>query len=272
MHFAINWSPEAANLLRAGHIEVDLFKCPDWPEVVTPAREQRPAYVHFPLSIGKGQAKEWDFAQIEQWLEATETVFVNCHINPTEDIFPENIALDDLTDALTQEVQLLVDQFGAERVIIENSPISELNIQRGYLRQGVKAEIFQRITSATNCGFLLDVAHAQLTCEYTGADPRHYMQSLPVDRLRELHITGIGMWNIGIRGDHMPLTAPDWEMTEWAVQQIRSGAWNQPYVMSFEYGGIGRLKEFCGSDGDKIAEQVPRLFALAHSTDEPVIE
>ncbi|MCA9914257.1 MAG: DUF692 family protein [Anaerolineae bacterium] len=267
MRFAINWSPEAADLLRTGQIEIDLYKCPDWPEVVTPAREQRPSYVHFPLSIGKGQARDWDFAQIENWLDTTETTFVNCHINPTQEIFPKDIALDDLLEPLTQEVQTLVDQFGAERVIIENSPISELNIERGYLRQGVEARIFQEISATTNCGFLLDVSHARLTCETTGDDPHQYMQSLPVSRLRELHITGIGIWNLGIRGDHMPLTDSDWHMTEWVVQQIRERAWNEPYLMAFEYGGIGKLKDWCGSDGDKIAEQVPRLFALAHSTD-----
>lgn len=272
MRFAINWSTEAAALLRAGRIEVDLFKCPDWPEVVTPARELRPSYVHFPLSIGKGQANDWDFAQIEQWLETTETTFVNCHINPTREVFPEDITLDDLTEPLMQEVQKLVDQFGADRVIIENSPISELNIQRGYLRQGVDAAIFQRITQETGCGFLLDVSHARLACEYLDDDPQQYMQSLPVDRLRELHITGINIWNLGIRGDHMPLTEEDWPMTEWVVEQIREGTWNEPYLMAFEYGGIGKLKDWCGSDGDKIAEQVPRLFALAHSTDVRVAE
>ncbi len=272
MHFAINWSPEAAELLRAGRIEVDWYKCPDWPEVVEPAREQRPSYVHFPLNIGNGQHATWDFDQIETWLATTETHFVNCHITPTKEHFPQEVGLDDLGAALLPEVETLVRHFGAERVIIENSPISELNLQRGYLRQGVEAVLFQRLTQATGCGFLLDTAHATLTCEYTGDDLHTYLQSLPVERLRELHITGIGTWNLGIRGDHMPLTEPDWALAEWVVQQIRTGGWGEPAVLAFEYGGIGRLKDWCGSDGDAIAQQVPRLFTLAHSTDEPVLE
>ena len=34
MKFAINYSKPAADLLEAGTIEVDLFKCPEWPELL----------------------------------------------------------------------------------------------------------------------------------------------------------------------------------------------------------------------------------------------
>ncbi|HLV36123.1 MAG TPA: hypothetical protein VKY59_13445, partial [Spirillospora sp.] len=53
MKFALNYSPQAAELLRAGDIDIDLFKCPDWPHLIEQARQQRPVYIHFPLVAGQ---------------------------------------------------------------------------------------------------------------------------------------------------------------------------------------------------------------------------
>jgi hypothetical protein len=33
MEFALNYSPQAAQLLQEGRIEIDRYKCPDWPDV-----------------------------------------------------------------------------------------------------------------------------------------------------------------------------------------------------------------------------------------------
>jgi hypothetical protein len=138
------------------------------------------------------------------------------------------------------------------------------HIEKGYLRHGSDPQLFQRLTEATGCGFLLDIAHAALTCEHSGADLYEYLNTFPVMRLRELHVTGIGTWSNGIRGDHLPLQPSDWERLAWCTAQIRSGAWRVPDVVAFEYGGIGRLRDLCGCDGDAIVRQAPRLYAIAH--------
>jgi len=262
MPFAINWSPEAAALLDEGAIEIDLYKCPIWPDVVEKAQSQRPAYTHFPLGIGRNEQSKWDFAQMETWLHQTETRFVNSHIIPSTPHFPQDIGLDDLSEALTKEVEILVQQFGADRVIIENCPYFPFGIRDGYIPQGMEPQLFCDITAATGCGMLLDVAHAVLTCEKLERDWQTYIAALPVQRIREMHLTGIGTWFTGERGDHMPLTANDWTVATWCFEQIQTGKWATPQVLAFEYGGIGKLKEWCGSDKDVIAEQVPRLHEL----------
>ncbi len=40
--FALNYSPQAADLLRAGQIEIDLFKCPAWPDLIAEAQAAAP--------------------------------------------------------------------------------------------------------------------------------------------------------------------------------------------------------------------------------------
>ena len=265
MLFAINWSPEAAELLTEGAIEIDIYKCPTWVDVVEKAQAQRPAYTHLPLTIGRNQYPDWDFADIENWLAKTDTRFINSHIIPSTPHFTDDITLDDLSEALTKEVEILVRHFGAERVIIENCPYSDFGIRDGYIPQGMQPQLLQNITEATGCGLLLDVSHALLTCEKWEQDWHDYINALPVHQICEMHITGIGTWSNGDRGDHVPLTNSDWVNIEWCFEQIRAEKWAAPQIVAFEYGGIGMLKDLCGSDKNAIAEQVPRLYQWVHA-------
>ena len=262
MLLAINWSPEAAELFENGDIQFDLYKCPDWSELVKDAKSQQAAYIHFPLGIGIGQMPEWNFADIHDWLEKTDTRFVNCHIIPRNDPIAEDIDLDSLSDLLYKEVAALVAEFGKERVIIENCPYFSGNIAKGYIVQGIEPVLFHNLIDATQCGFLLDVSHAYMTCNQLDRDFEAYINALPVQHIREMHLTGIGEWSTGIIGDHMPFTESDWERANYCVKQIQSGQWRKPDVIAFEYGGIGMLKDLCGSDKNAIAEQMPRLWKM----------
>ena len=94
-------------------------------------------------------------------------------------------------------------------------------------------------------------------------DEKDYIAALPLDKLRELHITGVQMHEGRLR-DHLPLTENDWEMTAWASAQIRAGAWACPGVVALEYGGVGPAFEW-RSDSGVLSEQVPRLYHLIHA-------
>jgi len=265
MQFALNWSPEAAELLEQGDIQIDLYKCPDWENLIKDAQSQCKSYVHFPLVIGTGQHETWEFDNIHRWLETTATRFVNCHIMPHNRCFDADITVSELAKALTSEVQQLVDEFGAERVIIENCPFYKENEEKGYLTQGSATALFHEIINATGCGFLLDMAHAVIVCNYLNWNFEDYIASLPVTHIKEFHITGIGQWSNGITGDHMPLKDDDWKRLNFCLDNFRSGNWNIPDVIAFEYGGIETLKEIAGSERDVIATQTPQLYELAHS-------
>jgi len=80
MKFALNYSPQAADLLRAGDIEIDLFKCPDWPDLVAEARSLRPVYIHYPLVAGQGNVESVGLETIADWRSKTASRYVNTHI------------------------------------------------------------------------------------------------------------------------------------------------------------------------------------------------
>lgn len=265
MHLAMNYSPQAADLLHNGSITIDRFKCPNWPDTIATAQEILPIYVHFPLSTGNGSIDSADWQQINEVMEQTGTPCVNVHLLATPESMPD-IPLDTtrpehqdvVAERLIAGVGRLVEQFGAERVIAENVPYDP--VQRNTLRPASEPAVIRRVLEQTGCGLLLDVSHARIAARCLAIDPYEYLASLPVDRLREMHITGTSM----IRGrfhDHMPFTDDDWQAAEWVFERIASGEWAKPWVATLEYGGVGGV--FAErSDADVMAQQVPRLYEL----------
>ncbi len=272
MYFALNYSPQAAALLAAGEIEVDLYKAADWPSMIADARAQRPVYVHFPLLAGRGLPDAARFAEIEAMWASTDTPHLNTHLAPHAGDM--GLALDTtspadaarLFDAMLRDIWPLVARYGRQQVVLENAiwdPVYAIP------RPVLEPEMISRAVYETGCGFLLDTAHAAASARYLGVDERAYISRLPVDHLRELHITGLryqdGRWH-----DHYALTPDDWALTEWAFDSIRAGDWAAPWGVAFEYGGSGPHFSY-RSDAAVIAEQSPRLYDLAHSIPEAAL-
>jgi len=294
--FAVNYSSAAADLLRAGQIEIDRFKCPAWPNLIATAQKLHPVYVHLPLRVGAGigeaintETKEpADWRQLEPLLPRTDTPQINVHLAPFADDFPDIPADSDdpahtekLFECALRDVQTLVARFGPERVIVENADDGKGII----LRPALRPEFVRRVVEEAGCGFLLDVAHARLVAHILGMDARAYIEQLPVERTCEIHLAGVqpfeGRWLALMRQpglsredlgwfaglepgdllDHLPLIDGDWEFYAWALEQVHRGAWGKPWIATLEYGGVGRIWELL-TDQSALAEQVPRLRTL----------
>ncbi|HEX7972765.1 MAG TPA: DUF692 family protein [Anaerolineales bacterium] len=265
MEFAINYSLQSAALLAAGHIRIDRFKTPDWPDLIAQASFQAPVAVHFTLRAGSGNLKRTDWGLIEGLLEQTGTPYINLHLNPTVQDFPgfdigtpEPTQFNQVVERLFEDVRVVTKRFGPERVIAENVPYRGAGGK--ILRPAVEPEVIYRILDETGCGLLLDISHARIAAHHLAIDEREYMAQLPVERLRELHFTGLHNLN-GRLQDHLPILEADWPALEWVLGRIRSGEWARPWLLAFEYGGVGEKLEW-RSDPAVIAEQVPLLYAM----------
>ena len=270
MQFAINYSPQAADLLARGQISVDRFKCPPWPDLLAEARTHAPVYVHFDLRADPNANRALDFEEIARFYTDTNTPYLNLHLTPARQTFPD-MAHDTtdprdikaVTEALLTGVWIIVEEFGVENVIVENLPYHGGRYP-DELRPVAEADVIRRIVEETGCGFLLDISHGRLAARHMGLDERDYLARLPGSRLRELHVTGIGSDPAGLVCDHLGLSEEDWPFVTWVLDRIRAGEWATPEIMAFEYGGIGPVFEW-RSDAAVIAAQAPRLAELAHS-------
>jgi uncharacterized protein len=294
MQLAVNYSPLLAELVRAGQVELDLFKCPAWPALVEEARCLRPAYIHFPLSVGGGQGMPIneethapaDLEQVADLLALSASPLVNTHFildgAQYPDIPPDSRQprhMQQVLSAAQRDLEPLIKRFGAERVIVENV----IN-NWGWLTIGVLPEVIARLLEATGCGFLYDQSHARLAARNLGIDERAYSSALPVERIREVHITGLqvmegdivervlaagdpGGWVARMAGrliDHLPMTAADWPELEWMAAQISSGTWQAPWTIASEVGGVGSFWELV-IDRTTYLEQVPRMQQIIAS-------
>ncbi len=247
MRLAVNYSEAARSLLREGEIAFDLWKCAPLGElggIDNLSADDPPGYVHFPLDAGAPDFLDTDWSALERTLDATRTPFVNVHLNATKRQFPgcsDEDARAAIRDRFRVALELLATRFGAERVLAENV------VYRGpagnFLRPSVEPDLISEVVRDSGVRFLLDTAHATITCEGLSLRVEEYIAALPVDRLGELHVTGVSPVEGRLR-DSMPMTDRDRTLAGWVLQRIHSGEWPDPWLVALEYGGVGPIFEW----------------------------
>lgn len=295
MQFAVNYSPQAAELVHNGQVRVDRFKCPAWSDLIESIPDSDPLYVHFPLRVGlgigdaqdteTGQPADWH--KMEKLLAQTGTPYVNLHlgIHPSDypdwpvTPLPDPAFSDMLIENTLRDLESVIRRFGADKVMAEND-----HTGIGYYRREiVEPHFISRVIEESGCGFLLDLSHARLAARFLSVDAHDYINQLPVKHLREVHVTGIQTydesWQNKISAasihpdplqsynghpiDHLPMIEPDWGFVAQSVMQIHSGQWTEPWIISFEYGGVGGIWQAL-TDQATLLEQIPRLYDLVH--------
>ena len=266
MKAAINYTPQAAQLLKQNHIQLDLFKCPDWPDLIAEAKQYRPVYVHFPLHAGAGNIEKADWEHVEALLASTDTHYVNVHIAPHVSRFPglelhtrDSQWIDPIVEAVIDELQPVIDRFGAEKIILENTPFDP-RAQYSIPYLGVIPETINRILRRTGCGFLLDTAHARISSLTLEQDDLDYLDALDLSNLKEVHVTGTAFDSeANFWRDHFAMTTADWRSFNHVMAKIERGDCATPEIIALEYGGVGPLFDW-RSDPEVIQADMTQLI------------
>jgi uncharacterized protein (UPF0276 family) len=277
VEFALNYSPQAVDLLRDGSITLDRLKCPDWPDLVAESLAAHPSYVHFGLIAGAGRMDKRDWTLVDKLLSDTDTPYVNMHLAPRLTDFPHLPAAELDSPAWREaaisqmfaDVEYVVARYGKDRVIVENVPYygqAPDTVGNVFVRACIEPDVIRGIVDETGVGFLLDISHARITARHIDMEERAYIEVLPTDRLRELHVTGMYVID-GVLTDHLDMTESDWRYFEWAMGEIARGVWARPRMVAFEYGGVSPKFDW-RSRADVIAAQVPRLVRMVRGASE----
>ncbi len=291
MKFAVNYSTILAELVQEGQLHVDIFKCPAWPELLQEAQRIRPVYIHFPLEVGGGSGSPVDgetrgpadLDRIAENLDLTGTRYINTHFVPGVKQYPhiplesrEPKHIEQVIANTLRDLEPLIKRFGAERVLVEN-----VIYEYGFLALAVLPEVIARLLEKSGCGFLFDHSHARLAARNLGLDEYEYSAAMPVEHIREVHVTGIQciegdlyrrvqtaggangfpMFKEGQWMDHFPMTAEDWPALEWLAGQLSGERWRTPWAVAYEYGGVGGLWAAM-SDRSVYEQQLPRMAAI----------
>jgi len=260
MNFAVNYSHSLIQLVKEGSVNIDLIKCPDWEGMLKKAEPYGEITVHFDLKAGLGSTFDADFSHIKAIKEQTCTPHVNTHLVTPKNLDPDNPEeVLKISKLWREEIQVMIDYFGEESVALEHFPYT---LTTPHLLPAVESKCFSQVIIDTNCRFLLDLAHASITADTKSIDVKDYIRSLPVDRLVEMHVTGINLY-AGVFTDHFALQERDWKLLAWALDQIQKGHWRKPEIIAFEYGGVGSSFAW-RTDIKTLETQIPRLYEMIH--------
>lgn len=77
---------------------------------------------------------------------------------------------------------------------------------------------FSSLIQAIDCDVLLDLSHAQISAYNMGwGDPRSYLKALPLNRVREIHISHPEVRNGQMLDMHLPIQPLDIELLGWIL-------------------------------------------------------
>ncbi len=261
MEFAVNYSIPLEDYLSTGKVAVDRIKCPDWDCLYQHALHIKPVHVHFDILVGLGRVQKLNLMRIREILELTQTAHVNCHLVTSAATDPASAQ-----DALKMmqlwelEIGLLAAEFGHANIVVEHFPYMPYH---PHMVAAVNAKHISAVINQTGTKLLLDLAHARITAINLHIEVKDYILSLPVERLQELHITGIQSY-CGYLVDHFALDEEDWDLLAWLLNLISQKKVAKPIIAAFEYGGVGYTFAY-RSNPTVILEQVPRLYKMISS-------
>jgi uncharacterized protein len=85
------------------------------------------------------------------------------------------------------------------------------------------------VLNETGTGLLLDLAHAQVSASRLGLPIEEYLGQLPLERVRQLHISGPRLRDGVLFDAHEPLLDVDYALLEWVLRRT------QPLALTLEY-------------------------------------
>jgi uncharacterized protein (UPF0276 family) len=256
-----NYSAPLLRFIANGDVAVDWIKLSrdDTLEAeVAECRSVRPALVH--TLRGAGMPPE-QFAAVG-WDRLNRTIADSCSPHLAIHYEARTRDLPDPEAPLTPAIeQAMLDRMLAhirtaqERIavplLVENVPWRPNHTM---LRLCAEPANLRAAVEQTDTGLLLDTAHLRVAAINMGMDPREYAMALPLERVREIHVSGPRMEGGSWRDRHMALLEDDYTFIAWLLERT------EPLMVTLEYGGTGPVFERPGmTDPDMLLSQLRRL-------------
>jgi len=137
------------------------------------------------------------------------------HVRMSEgiQIFKRNLSVPLLVENLPDSPQ--------DRTIFDHHPTAE-------------PEKVARLLNENDVGLLLDLTHARVTCLYRKWDVHDFLNALPLDRVKEIHVNGLGYDEQGFPADlHRAMEKEDYGLLAWVLERAH------PDIVTLEYLGVG---------------------------------
>lgn len=148
------------------------------------------------------------------------------------------LSREEVGSSFSSAVLTLRDALGVP-LLLENLDYAET----GTYEHICEPEVIRGVLEGTDTFFLLDLAHAQVSAARLGYELQAYLERLPLERVRQLHLSGPRVRNGVLQDAHEPLRPEDYALLEYVLARTR------PWVVTLEY----------NRDADALREQLSEL-------------
>jgi len=219
-----------------------------------------PLMLHLDDALGGDPLTEQTLQSVMDWVHLTGTPWTSEHISYAVRAAHLHTSLEpwsqsalmtreETFDRIVGNARLLVNRLDVP-LILENIPFFPNVAHLHVCEPAFVAEVIE----ATDCGFLLDLAHARVSACALGLDIHEYISALPLDRVIEFHLSGprpmrevssrlqerlrCAIPTVGHLMDydesnlvdaHEPMRGEDYALLEWVLARA------QPKAISLEY-------------------------------------
>jgi uncharacterized protein (UPF0276 family) len=131
---------------------------------------------------------------------------------------------DHMVDRLIRQVNRLKSRLTLS-LILENLPICPV------FDSTIEGEpaVINQVLQETGCEMLLDLAHARVSAGLIGVLVKDYLLQLPLEKIRQIHISGVRVVDGTLQDAHETLTEEDYGLLDWVLKRIR------PEMATLEY-------------------------------------
>jgi uncharacterized protein (UPF0276 family) len=249
MKIAVNYSNALLALLSKepqlpiGYIKAPLCPFPDcWEQFedagVSYARLPHLAQAGVLLLGHREPEQRFDARTVHKVIQLTNPPYLSTHLETRREFFPEfkeYLHQDHpvIRRAFTIHFLKVIKDVKAQLqlpLVLENCPYYTW---WSHFRLTSEPQFINEICLESDCGFLLDIAHARCSAWHMGMDIIDYINKLPLGCLREIHLGGVQQRAMeGLRDTHTALTETDYRLLEYLLART------DPEIITIEYGGM----------------------------------
>jgi uncharacterized protein (UPF0276 family) len=170
---------------------------------------------------------------MKQKLEQTKAPWLSIHLgfSAAEVVFDKTMqalspTLDRkaLLETIVMNTRALAESIGVP-LLLENLDYNPGGAYEYSCESSFIAEVLER----TNTHMLLDIAHARVSASRFGMSVEDYLAELPMERVKQLHISGPRLEGDTLRDAHEPLQVEDYELLEYVLSVTK------PWAVTLEY-------------------------------------
>lgn len=153
------------------------------------------------------------FDEFSKYVELTKQSWLSFHFD-----YKDKYGEEDYIKTLEKNLKTIRSNFPKIEILLENlPPVDDIKEWCAY------PKLFKDVLEKYNLKMLLDIPHAKISAEYFNISFEDYLNQFPLEKVKEIHFSGLGCTKNGkLYDSHIMATEDDYEDLEYAVEKCKN--------------------------------------------------